>query len=163
MRPFLAEPRNGFDALAAARARGYSAIFCVTTNLERRQDGRAVMGAGVAREAVARYPGLDRLYGEFLAEHDHGFTRIGDLVMFPTKREWRLKSQLHLIADSACRLRKLILSEHIDFALLPPAGCGNGGLDWHGEVRPLLVSLLAPVGNRIIFCREPLVRSVRRV
>jgi hypothetical protein len=65
---------------------------CITTNGFCKKDGRAVMGAGVAKQAVNRFPDLDAVLGRFLKEHGnhvHILTppdHIGPrLVSFPVK------------------------------------------------------------------------------
>lgn len=46
--------------------------ICVTTNGVTRSDGRAVMGAGVARIAADRYPGIDKVLGlQIIAGGNH--------------------------------------------------------------------------------------------
>lgn len=58
--------RDGWEALASAQARGVRAVFIIPTNVQRRSDGSAVMGAGLAKEAAERVPGLAKRYGDAL-------------------------------------------------------------------------------------------------
>lgn len=127
--------------------------IAITTNGIRRKDGAAVMGAGVAKAAAQRYPGLDQRLGDLLAKsgnHVYILHRASeepwqdeprDLVSFPTKHHWRDPSDLQLIRRSAEGLVKA--AEHRGWAsiALPRPGCGLGGLDWEKEVRPLLAEL----------------------
>src|SRR5690349_11360263 len=44
-------------------------IRCIPTNATYRRDGRAVMGAGLAKELVEKFPGIDRELGTMLKIH----------------------------------------------------------------------------------------------
>jgi hypothetical protein len=74
----------------------------------------AVMGAGVARQARDRYPGLVRSFGKLLKTHGNR-VHVVDLggkwddyskflITFPTKHHWRDPSDLRLIETSAEQL-----------------------------------------------------------
>lgn len=120
--------------------RGY--YVGITTNTVIR-NGKLVMGAGVAKQARDKFPGLDREWAldpseveEVVLNYEHRLVRI------PTKRDWKNPSSLDLIEKSIHGLRwwfgtgyEMLESEQL---AIPPLGCGLGGLDWEGEVRPLL-------------------------
>jgi hypothetical protein len=66
--------------------------ICITTNGFVKKDGRAVMGRGCAKEALDRYPGIDKKLGVKLLKHK--FNNIPhllleepkwDIVSFPVK------------------------------------------------------------------------------
>ena len=64
------------------------------------------------------------------------------IINFPTKRHWREKAR---IEDIRCGLRALVTDIRrlgIRSIVVPPLGCGNGGLDWQ-DVRPLIESAFA--------------------
>lgn len=117
----------------------------VTTNSQIKQNGRLVMGKGIALQARERYPGLDHALGKLVAAcgnhtivlHDEG------LVSFPTKHDWRNRSDIELIRRSALELSHLLhcVLRKEDTVLLPPPGCGNGGLAWE-DVRRVIAPLL---------------------
>jgi O-acetyl-ADP-ribose deacetylase (regulator of RNase III) len=115
-----------------------------------------VMGKGVALEFKRRWPDNYRAYkrlcdakklspgtmfifqtGDLLQDNDRKF-----LINFPTKLHWKAKSKIeyveHGLDDLAYQVRKL----GIKSLVLPPLGCGNGGLDWN-EVRPLIEDKLS--------------------
>lgn len=134
--------RGDIWELAEEEAKTGFVAVCVTTNGRLRGDGRAVMGRGIAQEAKARFPGVDIVVGENIVNHGNRVARLGrnpryDLVMFPTKHDWRDKADPALITRSAHDLERLADEQGWDVVLLPRPGCGNGGLDW-ANVEPLI-------------------------
>lgn len=131
---------------------------CVPTNGIVKPNGEAVMGAGVAKQAVNLVPGLKTMLGKALntrGNHVHVFWEalrhynghLGqewcqDLVTFPTKIHWRDASNLQLIKRSCVELMhwadECLYWENI---LLPRPGCGLGKLDWN-IVKPAIEPLL---------------------
>lgn len=117
---------------------------CVPTNGIIKSDGSLVMGAGVAKAANRRFPGLARRLGELVGSR-HGnipfyFDDIG-IISFPTKRHWRDKSSLELIARSANHLKWIADEHRLSKVALPRVGCGMGGLDWK-DVKSVLAAYL---------------------
>ncbi len=127
----------------------------ITTNGFVRNDGRAVMGRGIAEQAAKRYPKLQAELGRCLRTYgNHCFVFSGynpnyDIITFPVKpvfgpsREpgWMSKAELPLIEQSAREL--LGITKRYDWidVLLPRPGCGYGGLNWR-DVRPTLRGIL---------------------
>lgn len=127
----------------------------VPTNCCIKQDGTAVMGAGVAKDAAKRFPELPRLLGNALKMEEcgpqiHEFLELG-VICLPTKNDWRDPSDLTLIRSG---LRQL--AEHSALFeqnyYMPMLGCGLGGLDWKTDVRPIIVAEL-PSDNFIVVRR----------
>lgn len=108
---------------------------CVTTNGIVKSGGLAVMGRGVAKQAVDRVPEIQRQLGWKIAMHgNHVFTFLPHrIITFPTKEDWRNASLPHLIARSCRELRRQTAGR----VYLPRPGCSNGGLDWE-DVKPIL-------------------------
>jgi len=116
---------------------------CITTNSVIRKNGCLVMGAGVAKQALIRYPDVDRRFGDlvklfgnipfFLTDHS--------LMSFPTKNSWKHKSSLELIEASAQRAVFLADQHGLAVVALTRPGCGLGGLAWE-DVEPLLAGIL---------------------
>ncbi|WP_051638433.1 macro domain-containing protein [Butyrivibrio sp. NC2002] len=117
-------------------------VITNTVNLE------GVMGKGIALEFKKRYP---KMFEAYKKRCDSGEFNIGNLLLyreydkwillFPTKNEWRRKSQLSYIEKG---LQKFVINWDklgIDSIAFPALGCGNGGLDWN-EVRPLMEKYL---------------------
>lgn len=119
-----------------------------------------VMGKGVALEFKRRWPENFRAYkrvcdagrletgkmfvfqaGDLL---DAGGRKI--LINFPTKKHWRAKSKLEYVETGLDDLVSQVQRLGIKSLVLPPLGCGNGGLEW-GEVRPLIEEKLKPLDD----------------
>ena len=116
-------------------------VVVITTNGVRNRYGYAVMGAGVAKQARDRFPGIAKRLGSLLAEHGLqvealpmgmavGNASEWTLVAFPTKVHWREPSSLDLIARSAAQLEVLATRHDWQDVYLPRPGVGNGGLRW---------------------------------
>lgn len=122
---------------------------CVTTNGAVRNDGCAVMGRGVAAQAVQRWPLIQAVLGAQITvdgNHVHVVMKPdGDgalLVSFPVKHHWRERADLALIERSCGELMELADRLGLKTILLPRPGCGNGGLDYEAHVFPAIEPLL---------------------
>ncbi len=121
-------------------------IIVVPTNCVVRRDGKAVMGAGVAKQAAEKHPALPAMLGRAINCWTTGpqvewFEEIG-IVCLPTKDDWRDKADIELIRSGCQTLREIAIHCPPDRIYLPPLGCGLGGLNWKKQVRPLLVAEL---------------------
>jgi hypothetical protein len=156
--------------------------ICITTNAMLRKNGNGIMGLGIALECRNRYPETEKYLGQMLKSRGNKLSVIGmtdhnglfvkpyldnyrqDLVVifsFPTKYNWRDKSDLKLIEES-CRylvwyadgIKTVDLKgkKHgLDKIVLPVPGCNNGGLSYENEVRPLISSIL---DDRFVVCKR---------
>lgn len=111
-------------------------LLVITTNGAVRQDGKAVMGRGVAKQAATRWPNLPGLLGDALQQSGN---HVADLwkpscwptiVSFPVKHHWREPADVELIERSVGELVELTGRLGARLVVLPRPGCGNGGLDW---------------------------------
>lgn len=125
-----------------------SDAICITTNGVIKKDGKAVMGAGVAKQANARYS-LDEELGAHLNSSGNVpyiFSKRGInnayLISFPTKYHWNQSSDVALIVRSAVLLVELVNRHEIKRCFLTPPGCGLGNLDWVTQVKPVLENIL---------------------
>jgi len=107
--------------------------FIVTTNATVTKDGRLVMGRGIAKQAVEKFPGIDYEIGEELPSLTDEYGRYGCLIgepisIFQVKTFWGNPADLGLIEFSTNMLN-FIADKHAEatFALNFP-GIGNGGL-----------------------------------
>ncbi len=119
-------------------------VICITVNGIVKNNGRLVMGAGIAKDAVDKYPDIDVIWGSHVWKYGNipCITKCDDgqiLASFPTKKDWRGKSDIWLIIDSAKYLQRE-LSEDYTVALTRP-GCSLGQLKWH-NVGPILHKIL---------------------
>lgn len=124
---------------------------CITTNGILRENGKAIMGAGVALQARDRYlkEGIDleTILGRLIKRHGNHVYYLGNnLFSFPTKHHWKEKSDIELIKRSVREL--VLLVDKLDYKriLLTRPGCGQGGLEWK-NVKPIIQHIL---DNRFI-------------
>lgn len=138
-------------------------VHCVTTNGFIKNDGRAVMGAGNAKQAVQIYSGIDITLGHEIKKNGNVVNKIWDVPLiyaFPVKPEyvisnganvlgrlsnesnkgkrlpgWMAKSDISLILKSARHLVMIADAEGWKRVIVPRPGCGNGELDWETQVR----------------------------
>ena len=102
----------------------------IPTNVMLRADGTAVMGAGLAKQAADRFPGLEARYGAFLAEAKANGTtttmvdEASRLVLVATKDDWRNPSSIGQVKTALDELSQL--DEKL---LIPALGTGKGGVD----------------------------------
>lgn len=108
-----------------------------------------VMGKGLAKEFKRIYPDMFKTYQKFCEE---GLLSVGKLQIyktsnkwvlnFPTKENWRSPSKLEYIEQG---LQKFVDNHErlgIKSIAFPMLGCGNGGLSWEDEVKPLMEKYL---------------------
>jgi O-acetyl-ADP-ribose deacetylase (regulator of RNase III) len=104
-----------------------------------------VMGKGIAKTFKSIYP---EMYEEYRQRCESGELSIGSLFLFrtahkwvlnfPTKRHWRQASRLADIAAGLDTFCQTYADEGITSIAFPQLGCGNGGLDWERQVRPVM-------------------------
>lgn len=126
--------------------------ICIPTNNQLDGRGRAIMGAGLAKQAADKFPGIKESFGlQMLAVPDakiyiiHKFIHFNKpclLLSFQTKYNWKNPSNLNLIMASAEDLVDVAVYEEFKTVLLPRVGCGLGVLDWESEVKPILSKIL---------------------
>ncbi|MFT4037388.1 MAG: macro domain-containing protein [Thermomicrobiales bacterium] len=104
-----------------------------------------VMGKGIAKEFKTYFPGM---VPEYVQRCKDGSFAHGQLLLyrtphkwvlnFPTKRHWRNPSRLEDIEAGLATFVRTYAEQGISSIVFPQLGCGNGGLDWEGQVRPLM-------------------------
>ena len=122
----------------------YDAI-CTTTNGVISSSGCLIMGAGNAKAFKNRFPGIDRRLGDLVRTGGNipHIVQFGNtnIVSFPTKNNWRSKSNLGLIVESANALVKIADEKNWETIGIPAPGVGKGGLRWkivEGQISPIL-------------------------
>jgi len=123
--------------------------IAITTNGILKSDGRAVMGAGLAKQAAGRFPDLPRVLGTHI--RTCGNTPMAfpgmRIITLPTKHHFRDASDIGLIQESLRQVQGLLTQNQIDRLYCPRPGCGLGQLTWQ-QVR----AAIAPVVDyRCIF------------
>jgi hypothetical protein len=123
-----------------------SAWVVIPTNVTRRKDGTAVMGAGLAKEAARKYPSLPEKLGKHIVKFGANIYVDRPIICLPTKVHWKNPSLMSHIEHGCLQLSELsrVLSSigNEDVILIPRLGCGLGGLNWEREVRPVVDSIL---------------------
>jgi hypothetical protein len=119
---------------------------CITTNGIVKTNGRAVMGAGVAKLVRDRYINCDLVLGTLITKNgskvQQFLSKPVNLIAFPTKNHYKANSSLQLIEQSAHELKEWA-DNHPEFTtiILPRPGCNNGRLVW-AQVKPVLEGIL---------------------
>lgn len=120
-----------------------------------------VMGAGVAKAVRLRYPDIMPPYKAACAHPDprrrlepgtlHLYSAPdGRLVVnMATKQNWRDPSQYDWVGAGLVYLNRLLCEKRTDIksVLLPPPGCGHGGLDW-ADVNRMARTYMRPAAER---------------
>ena len=117
-----------------------------------------VMGKGIAADFKKIYPDM---FSEYKLQCDNGTVDIGKLNLyktpnkwilnFPTKKHWRSPSTIEYIEKGLQQLVKDALKLQLTDIAMPKLGCGNGGLNWEMQVKPLVEKYLkkAPINVSI--------------
>ena len=124
--------------------------ICITTNGFIKNNGCGVTGAGVAKQAMDKYPDFPRLLGQSLKTRGNVVSLITpQLMSFPVKHNWWEEADLKLITKSAKQLAERARKRpNLKFVLVRP-GCGNGKRSWK-EVRPIMVRYFGELDNIFI-------------
>jgi len=103
------------------------------------------MGKGLALAFKKQYPEMFTRYHQLCEDNQFSIgqlwlykSRDKWILNFPTKQDWRQKSNL---VDIEAGLNKFVMTYEqrmIQSISFPQLGSGNGGLDWEKEVRPLM-------------------------
>jgi hypothetical protein len=143
--------RTSIGDLWSFHAQG--AYIAITTNGMVKANGEAVLGAGLAKQAAARFPTLAGQLGVALRRHGNVPHLCADLrlITFPTKDDFRFPSTLSLIEQSGHRIVQLLDDHHISILYAPRHGCGLGQLSW-ASVEPLLSRIF---DDRIVIVTPP--------
>lgn len=121
--------------------RGCYVVIPTNICLDRR--GRAVMGAGLARQAADRFPALRCDYGRSISSgKPHYIDHACRLICVPTKTDWRGPATLARVESAVAFLYEAAPDIEAPIAV-PRLGCGLGGLNWN-DVASILARLPAP-------------------
>ena len=84
------------------------------------------------------------------------------IINFPTKGHWRERSRLTDIEAGLEDLVDTVRRLEIRLIVIPPLGCGNGGLNW-ADVRPLIEAAFVRSPDVNVFLFEPETETQRPV
>jgi hypothetical protein len=137
-------------------ARELDAWVVIPTNTTIRRDGKAVMGAGLAKEAADRVPHLQEKLSTHIARFRERLYVDKPVICLATKRDWRQPSRLEWVEHGCFELVELarVLASVGDHRpiLVPKLGCGLGGLNWERQVRPVVDMILE--GDRFVLVSQ---------
>lgn len=104
-----------------------------------------VMGKGIAKRFKEIYPAM---FGEYQDLCERGVLTIGGLHLFktphkwilniPTKKHWRQASRVEYVEAGLKTFAGMYSEAGIHSVAFPALGCGNGQLDYRGQVEPLM-------------------------
>jgi len=143
---------------------GETDSICITTNGIVGADNKAIMGAGTAGEAARRYPSVRKTLGKALNAFGNLPYVIGMIGLdgnfqdtdaalikekkyrcllwsFPTKNDFRFKSDMNLIIKSCQLMVDHANKFELKKIVLPRPGCSNGKLLW-ADVKKLIEPIL---------------------
>lgn len=105
---------------------------------------QGVMGKGIALKFKQLYPDMFKNYQIFCEkkQFDVGMlwlykTSNKWILNFPTKKEWKRKSELAYIEAGLKKFVATYQEKNITSISFPRLGCGNGGLRWE-DVKPMM-------------------------
>lgn len=108
-------------------------------------------GKGLSLEFRKRVPGFYQRYRELCFSGQFEVTQLWrykwketgqQIVSLPTKGHWRERSDPVLIETNLEKLVMMAESLEITSLAIPPLGCGNGGLDYKRDIRPIMLDVL---------------------
>jgi hypothetical protein len=127
---------------------------CIPSNGYVRQDGGGVMGRGVAKQALDRWPEIGGLLGAALRANGN-CTQVlcvkGGIaiVAFPTKETYQTPSSIGRIRTSMRQLLALADERGWTSVVMPRPGCGNGQLAWVDRADNVRDALLSMADDRV--------------
>lgn len=113
-----------------------------------------VMGAGLALDMKDRIKGLNAYYKKLCLSYKLVPGRCAvfenpdtaqQILLFPTKLDWRDNSTVVMIEDGLKYLVKHIEELKITELAIIPLGCGLGKLDYIKDIRPIMFKHLNPL------------------
>lgn len=116
----------------------------ITTNGRVKTSGKAVMGKGIALQAVHRFPDIPSILGDLIISRGSKVHVLAgkDIITFPTKYTWWENSDMNLIELSCKQLVEAVNSLELSIPIyMVRPGCNYGGLDWK-DVKPILEKYL---------------------
>lgn len=121
---------------------GIANAICITTNGIVKDNGALVMGAGIAKEALDMFPGIQFKLGEIVRKYGNipaicGIKNGTRIVSFPTKNDFKDPSDIFLIKKSAQMIARITTDQNWGYVAIPRPGCGCGKLEWD-DVKKIL-------------------------
>lgn len=74
------------------------------------------------------------------------------IILLPTKDIWQNDSQLSWVETGLAELMNHCLRLNLDTIAIPPPGCGNGGLNFEEQVKPVITELFDEQDIEVTVC-----------
>lgn len=124
-----------------------------------------VMGRGIALQFKKLYPDNFKEYhkackagevkpGKMFIFSNSLLINPKYIINFPTKRHWKGKSSIYDIKEGLLALKKDIKKLNIQSIVIPPLGCGLGGLNW-ADVKNLIDDIMGDLNDVQIIVFKP--------
>ncbi|WP_088007685.1 macro domain-containing protein [Indiicoccus explosivorum] len=111
-----------------------------------------VMGKGIAKRFKEIYPDMFEQYRDLCEKNLFNTGQLWIyktphkwILNFPTKQHWKSPSKIEYIEAGLKKFVETYEEKGITSISFPLLGCGNGGLDWEQEVKPLMEKYLRPL------------------
>src|ERR1044071_3374659 len=112
-----------------------AAFRCVPTTGAVTPDGSAIMDFGYAKEAVAKFQGIEADLGKLITSRgNHVHVLRPGLLSFPIQQFQWAGPSLQIIERSARQMMAIVADKK---TLLPQPGCGPGQLKWEDVAKAL--------------------------
>lgn len=129
----------------------------ITINGFVKKNGECIMGAGIAKQAAQRYPGLPLRVGNSIIGPEFRTKIIrfqsANFILFPVKYHWQEPASLKLIEKSCQELKEIIDvhnnsgKDYVIYSVKP--GCGNGRKSWE-EIKLIMEKYFENEDNLVI-------------
>lgn len=106
--------------------------ICIPTNGNINKKGAAVMGRGLAFQAMRKFHNLPFMLAAAIKKDGNRtfYFKEFNIYTVPTKHNWSEKSDINLIVKSCEQLISLAEFNQHPTVFIPKLGCGNGQLNW---------------------------------
>ena len=129
-----------------------------------------IMGRGIALSFREKYPENYNAYktacqegkvelGKMFIFHRGTISNPKIIINFPTKYHWRENSKIEYIENGLDDLVSVLKKYDIKSVVIPPLGCGLGGLDWN-VVRPLIIEKISELKNTDVILFKPTSKNI---
>jgi len=113
-----------------------------------------VMGKGLAKQFKERYPDMFEDYVRICRKgfdigqlHVYHVSMDKTIINFPTKKHWKDPSSYDYIEAGLKQLTRYLNKNPVETIVIPPLGCGLGGLDFN-IVNKMISNILIPATPR---------------
>lgn len=121
-----------------------------------------VMGKGIAKTFKEVYPEMFKRYQILCEEKKFSVGKVWLyksnhkwILNFPTKTTWKKPSKIEYIESGLEAFTKGYAERGITSIAFPMLGCGNGGLNWENQVKPVMEKYLQKLPIKVFIYIYP--------